>query len=96
MHGFLQPKSHITLQSYQPKFGVISCQWKENLFRFHQTPTESKVEIASINLEGDANHWHGQLKSCHGIPTWDKFVDGHAADFNPTEYESMEDELAKI
>ena len=26
----------------------------ENFFRFHRTPEESKVEVASIQLEGDA------------------------------------------
>jgi hypothetical protein len=48
----------------------------ECFFKYHHTPADSKVEIASISLDGDAIQWFDWLVACRGEPTWDEFVEG--------------------
>ena len=43
----------------------------ENFFRFHRTPEESKVEVASIQLDGDAIQWYNWYETCYGVPSWE-------------------------
>jgi hypothetical protein len=37
-------------------------------FKYHHTTVDSKVEIASINLNGDAILWFDCLVACRGEP----------------------------
>ncbi|GFY96653.1 hypothetical protein Acr_11g0009590 [Actinidia rufa] len=45
-----------------------------------------KVEIAFINLDGDAILWYDWFESSRGIPMWEEFVDGLMAQFGPAEF----------
>ncbi|RRT45415.1 hypothetical protein B296_00023601 [Ensete ventricosum] len=67
--------------------GWISCA--EIFFRFHRITEESKVEITTIQLEGDYKHTHGE-------PSWEQFKSELLVRFRPSEYENMDGQLAKI
>lgn len=54
------------------------------------------MEIAAINLDGDAIQWYDSLESSHGIPIWNEFVEGLLVRFGPTKYENVDGELAKL
>lgn len=68
----------------------------EKFFRIYRTPKIYNVEIASINLDGDAIQWYDWFESCHGFATWDEFVDGLLVRFGSSEYENVDGELVKI
>jgi hypothetical protein len=68
----------------------------ECFFKYHHTPADSKVEIASISLDEDANQWFDWLVACHGEPTWDEFVEGLLLRFGPSAYDNVDGELANI
>jgi hypothetical protein len=68
----------------------------ERFFKYHHTPADSKVEIASISLDEDANQWFDWLVACHGEPTWDEFVEGLLLRFGPSAYDNVDGELANI
>ncbi|RZR72563.1 hypothetical protein BHM03_00014673 [Ensete ventricosum] len=42
----------------------------QKFFRFHRTPKESMVEIASTQLEGDMIRWYDLYETYHGVPSW--------------------------
>ncbi|RWW73770.1 hypothetical protein BHE74_00018317 [Ensete ventricosum] len=60
----------------------------EIFFRFHKTLEKSKVDIASIQLEGDAIQRYELYKTYHGAPSW--------GSFRPSEYENINGQLIKI
>ncbi|XP_042401280.1 uncharacterized protein LOC121991335 [Zingiber officinale] len=68
----------------------------EKYFRFHSTSDNAKVELASINLEGDAIQWYDWLEACHGPPKWEEFKEELINRFGPSGYENVDGELAKI
>ncbi|RWW21406.1 hypothetical protein BHE74_00018330 [Ensete ventricosum] len=43
--------------------------WAKKLFHFHRTPKESKVEVASNQLNGDAIQWYDLYETYHGVPS---------------------------
>jgi hypothetical protein len=73
----------------------VGCQERSNFFRFHGTPEASRVDIASIHLEGEAIQWYDWFEASHGI-TWATFVEGLLVRFGPSAFEDVDDELAKI
>ncbi|KAG6528131.1 hypothetical protein ZIOFF_010280 [Zingiber officinale] len=68
----------------------------EKYFRFHSTSDNAKVELASINLEGDAIQWYDWLEACHGPSKWEEFKEELINRFGPSGYENVDGELAKI
>ncbi|KAG6484232.1 hypothetical protein ZIOFF_061027 [Zingiber officinale] len=68
----------------------------EKYFRFHGTSDNAKVDLASINLEGDAIQWYDWLEACHGPPKWEEFKEELINRFGPSGYENVDGELAKI
>ncbi|RRT79175.1 hypothetical protein B296_00015090 [Ensete ventricosum] len=44
--------------------------YAEIFFHFHRTLEESKMEIASIQLEGDAIQWYDLYETYYGVPSW--------------------------
>ena len=62
----------------------------EIFFRFHRTPEESKVEIASIQLDGDAIQRYDWYETYHGVPPWEQFKRGFFVCFGPSEYENVD------
>ncbi|KAG6503289.1 hypothetical protein ZIOFF_035600 [Zingiber officinale] len=68
----------------------------EKYFRFHNTLDNAKVELTSINLEGDVIQWYDWLEACHGPPKWKKFKEELINRFGPSGYENVDRELAKI
>jgi hypothetical protein len=55
-----------------------SLEWvsrAERFFKYHHTPADLKVEIASISLDGDAIQWFDLFVACHEKPTWDEFME---------------------
>ncbi|RRT46410.1 hypothetical protein B296_00022440 [Ensete ventricosum] len=68
--------------------GWISCA--EFFFNFYRTLEESKVEIASIQLEGDAIQWYGWCEHTHAKPLWEQFKSRLLIHFGPSEYENMD------
>ncbi|RZS09493.1 hypothetical protein BHM03_00040580 [Ensete ventricosum] len=48
----------------------------ERFFRFHRNPEGSKVDIAAIQLEGDAIQWYDWFVHTYGVPTWEQFKSG--------------------
>ncbi|RRT74654.1 hypothetical protein B296_00016726 [Ensete ventricosum] len=68
----------------------------KHFFRFYRTPEESKVEIASIQLEGDAIQWYDLYETYHGVPSWGQFKRELQIHFGPSEYKNITEQLAKI
>jgi len=68
----------------------------ERFFRFHGTPEASRVDIASIHLEGEVVQWYDWFEASHGMPTWETFVEGLLVRFGPSAFEDVDGELAKI
>ena len=54
------------------------------------------MEIASIQLDGDAIHWYDWYETCHGVPSWEQFKRGLLVRFGPSEYENVDGQLVKI
>jgi hypothetical protein len=48
----------------------------ELFFHFHGTSEASRVDIASIHLEGETVQWYDWFEASHGMPTWATFVEG--------------------
>ncbi|RRT42569.1 hypothetical protein B296_00013965 [Ensete ventricosum] len=65
----------------------------EKFFHFHRTPKESKVEITSIQLEGDAIQWHDLYETYHRVPLWGQFKRELLIHFRPLEYENVNRQL---
>jgi hypothetical protein len=59
-------------------------------------PETSRVEIASIHLEGEAVQWYDWFEASRGTPTWAAFVEGLLVRFGPSAFEDVDGELAKI
>ncbi|RRT32240.1 hypothetical protein B296_00055096 [Ensete ventricosum] len=68
----------------------------ERFFHFHRTPEESKMEIASIQLKGDAIQWYDWYEHTHEEPSWEQFKSGLLIHFGPSEHENIDGQLAKI
>jgi hypothetical protein len=68
----------------------------EQFFLYHGTPEASKVDIASIHLEGEAIQWYDWFEASHGWPTLAAFVEGLLVRFGPFAFEDVNSELAKI
>jgi hypothetical protein len=68
----------------------------EQLFKYHHTPADSKMEIASISLVNNVIQWFDWLVACRGKPTWNEFVKGINLRFGPSAYDNVDRELAKI
>ncbi|KAG6497167.1 hypothetical protein ZIOFF_045055 [Zingiber officinale] len=68
----------------------------EKYFCFHSTSDYAKVELASINLEGDVIQWYDWFEACHGPPEWEKFKEKLLNRFGPSDYEHGDGELTKI
>ncbi|RWW40751.1 hypothetical protein BHE74_00053813 [Ensete ventricosum] len=68
----------------------------KKFFRFHITPEESKMEIASIQLDGDAIQWYDLYKPCHGVPSCEQFKRELFVRFGPSKYENVDGQLVKI
>ncbi|KAG6480241.1 hypothetical protein ZIOFF_063721 [Zingiber officinale] len=65
-------------------------------FELNGTSDNAKVELASINLEGDAIQWYDWLEACHGPSKWEEFKEELINRFGPSGYENVDGELAKI
>ena len=90
--------SHMKMEFPRWKDGDLTS-WisrAENFFHFHRTPKESKVEIASIQLDGDILQWYDWYETFHGVPSWERFKGGLLIRFGPSEYENIDCQLAKI
>jgi hypothetical protein len=68
----------------------------ERFFHFQGTLEASRVDIASIHLEGEAVQWYNWFEASHGRPTWATFVEGLLVRFGPSTFEDVDGELAKI
>ncbi|KAF8405656.1 hypothetical protein HHK36_007732 [Tetracentron sinense] len=67
----------------------------ERFFRFHRTLEASRVDIASIHLEGEAVQWYDWFEASHGIPTWATFVEGLLVRFGPSAFEDVDANRAR-
>ncbi|RWW02864.1 hypothetical protein GW17_00034025 [Ensete ventricosum] len=68
----------------------------EQYFHYHRTPKASMVDIAAIHLGREATQWYDWYKHTHRIPTWGKFNCGLLLRFEPSEYENIDGQLAKL
>ncbi|KAG6518817.1 hypothetical protein ZIOFF_022298 [Zingiber officinale] len=93
-HNHLRMKVEFPRWENNDPIGWISRA--EKYFRFHGTSDNAKVELASINLEGDAIQWYDWLEACHGPPKWEEFKEEFINRFGPSGYENVDGELAKI
>ncbi|KAG6480688.1 hypothetical protein ZIOFF_057273 [Zingiber officinale] len=93
-HNHLRMKVEFPRWENNDPIGWISRA--EKYFRFHGTSDNAKVELASINLEGDAIQWYDWLEACHGPPKWEEFKEELINRFGPSGYENVDGELAKI
>ncbi|KAG6484069.1 hypothetical protein ZIOFF_060863 [Zingiber officinale] len=93
-HSHLRMKVEFPRWENNDPIGWISRA--EKYFRFHGTSDNAKVELASINLEGDAIQWYDWLEACHGPPKWEEFKEELINQFGPSGYENVDGELAKI
>ncbi|KAG6476184.1 hypothetical protein ZIOFF_065420 [Zingiber officinale] len=93
-HNHLRMKVEFPRWENNDPIGWISRA--EKYFRFHGTSDNAKVELASINLEGDAIQWYDWLEACHGPPKWEEFKEELINQFGPSGYENVDGELAKI
>jgi len=68
----------------------------ERFFHFRGMPEASRVDIASIHLEGEAFQWYDWFEASHGMPTWATFMEGLLVRFGPFAFEDVDGELTKI
>ena len=68
----------------------------ERYFHYYRMSDDSMVEIAAIQLEGDAIQWYNWLGYNHGAPTWNQFKNALLNRFGRMEYENIDGQLAKI
>ncbi|RWW86190.1 hypothetical protein BHE74_00005040 [Ensete ventricosum] len=73
--------------------GWLSCV---HYFYYHWTPEASMVDIAAIHLEGDTIQWYNWFKYTQGVPMWRQFKSDLLICFGPSEYENIDEQLAKI
>ena len=68
----------------------------ERYFQYHKTADASMVKFAAIHLEGDAIQWFKQFEHTYGVLSWQQFKEGLLIRFRPTDYENIDEQLAKI
>ncbi|GJU54013.1 uncharacterized protein Tco_1227727 [Tanacetum coccineum] len=68
----------------------------EQFFRFHSTPAEEQVSIASFHLEDDAQLWFQVLKQETPDATWEEFKAGIYATYGPHQFLDYFGELTKL
>ncbi|RRT82730.1 hypothetical protein B296_00004095 [Ensete ventricosum] len=61
----------------------------EKFFHFHRTLEESKVEVASNQLDGDAIRWYDLYETYHRVLLWGHFKSELLIRFGPLEYENV-------
>jgi hypothetical protein len=59
-------------------------------------PKASRIDIASINLEGEDIQWYDLFEASCVTPIWTTFVGGLLVRFGPTAFGDVNGELAKI
>ena len=96
-------------QSYAPRLVKLNfpkfrrseepTSWKcraEQFFRFHETPAEDQVALASFHLEGEAQLWYQLLQQETDTTTWATFKTGLLARYGPTQFYDHFGELTKL
>ncbi|XP_077249280.1 uncharacterized protein LOC143888748 [Tasmannia lanceolata] len=83
-----------------PRFeGVDPAAWisKANkFFRFHHTPEELKLEIASFHLDGKANDRFQAMEREHPFDSWIRLAGALQTRFGPSIYANPQGKLAKL
>ncbi|RWV83448.1 hypothetical protein GW17_00054937 [Ensete ventricosum] len=83
-----QEHGHITSNLNNPRIKVEFPRWEEGnpigwisraerYFWFYRIVDATRVEIATINLEGDAIQWFNLFKHTHGRLSRQRFKEGH-------------------
>uniref|UniRef100_A0A2N9GX58 Integrase catalytic domain-containing protein n=1 Tax=Fagus sylvatica TaxID=28930 RepID=A0A2N9GX58_FAGSY len=67
----------------------------EQFFRFHETPIEDHVALASFHLEGEAQLWYQLLQQEAESLNWPTFKAGLLARYGPTQFFDHFGELTK-
>ncbi|PWA82162.1 hypothetical protein CTI12_AA180690 [Artemisia annua] len=68
----------------------------EKYFRYYQTPDESKVEIASMYLEGDALDLFAWISAEHNHLYWEELVKILHENYGPAEFQNPDEHLCNI
>jgi hypothetical protein len=68
----------------------------EQFFRFHETPIEDHVALASFHLEGEAQLWYQLLQQEAESLNWPTFKAGLLARYGPTQFFDHFGELTKL
>ncbi|RRT63920.1 hypothetical protein B296_00015588 [Ensete ventricosum] len=67
----------------------------ERYFRFYRTADATRVEVATIHLEGDVIQWFNWFEHTHVGLSWQRFKEGLNR-FRPTDFDNINGQLAKI
>jgi hypothetical protein len=68
----------------------------EQFFRFHETPIEDHVALASFHLKGEAQLWYQLLQQEAESLNWPTFKAGLLARYGPTQFFDHFGELTKL
>ncbi|GJY79478.1 retrotransposon gag domain, retroviral aspartyl protease [Tanacetum coccineum] len=68
----------------------------EKYFRYYETPDESKVEIASMYLEGDALDLFACISAEHNHLYWEELVKILHENYGPAEFQNPDEHLCNI
>ncbi|PWA35639.1 hypothetical protein CTI12_AA607730 [Artemisia annua] len=68
----------------------------EKYFRYYQTPDESKVEIASMYLEGDALDLFAWISAENNHLYWEELVKILHENYGPAEFQNPDEHLCNI
>ncbi|GJY23087.1 ty3-gypsy retrotransposon protein [Tanacetum coccineum] len=68
----------------------------EKYFRYYETPDESKVEIASMYLEGDALDLFAWISAEHNHLYWEELVKILHENYGPAEFQNPDEHLCNI
>ncbi|KAG6518010.1 hypothetical protein ZIOFF_021411 [Zingiber officinale] len=100
LHGGRSVNGSLVIDEEEEKRVVTTAKHETRMDRLEKTVAstsdKAKVELASINLEGDAIQWYDWLEACHGPPNWGEFKEELLNRFDPSGYENVDGELAKI
>ncbi|MCI27578.1 hypothetical protein A2U01_0048777, partial [Trifolium medium] len=68
----------------------------EAFFDFHDTPMDSRLQIASFHMDGRAAAWFQWAMRNNLFSSWPVFLDAVRHRFGPSAYEDVEGDLSKL
>lgn len=67
-----------------------------HFFTYHNIPTQNRLRLVSLHMEGKVLVWFQDLEQSGRISTWDAFVNALIIRFGPTTYDDPMEQVAKL